>query len=200
MVSFRSRPCSFLLIAERVQPPVVAGLRLRRIKIAFILCEYHINRTSKVGPSNLETLLATIPPYWAPMVKIFHERMGNPDSVEGLALLKAASPLYKADQISKPLLILQGANDPRVKQSESDQIVGAMKDAGVPVTYVLYPDEGHGFAKPNNNIAYTAIAENFLASVLGGRSEPIGDTVKASTAEILEGVEHVAGLADALAD
>ena len=153
-----------------------------------------------VGPSNLETLLATIPPYWAPMVKIFHERMGNPDSEEGLALLKAASPLYKADQISKPLLILQGANDPRVKQSESDQIVGAMKDAGVPVTYVLYPDEGHGFAKPNNNIAYTAIAENFLASVLGGRSEPIGDTVKASTAEILEGVEHVAGLADALAD
>jgi dipeptidyl aminopeptidase/acylaminoacyl peptidase len=153
-----------------------------------------------VGPSNLETLLATIPPYWAPMVKIFHERMGNPDSEEGLALLNAASPLYKADQITKPLLILQGANDPRVKQSESDQIVGAMKDAGVPVTYVLYPDEGHGFAKPNNNIAYTAIAENFLASVLGGRSEPIGDTVKASTAEILEGVEHVAGLADALAE
>ena len=153
-----------------------------------------------VGPSNLETLLATIPPYWAPMVKIFHERMGNPDDEEGLALLKAASPLYKADQITKPLLILQGANDPRVKQSESDQIVGAMKDAGVPVTYVLYPDEGHGFAKPVNNIAYTAITENFLASVLGGRSEPIGDTVKASTAEILEGVEHVAGLANALAN
>ncbi len=153
-----------------------------------------------VGPSNLETLLATIPPYWAPMVKIFHERMGNPNSEEGLALLKAASPLYKAEQITKPLLILQGANDPRVKQSESDQIVGAMKDAGVPVTYVLYPDEGHGFAKPVNNIAYTAIAENFLASVLGGRSEPIGGTVKASTAEILEGVEHVAGLTDALAE
>lgn len=152
-----------------------------------------------VGPSNLETLLETIPPYWAPMVKIFHERMGDPSTEEGLALLKAASPLYKADLITKPLLILQGANDPRVKQSESDQIVGAMKDAGVPVTYVLYPDEGHGFAKPVNNIAYTAITENFLASVLGGRSEPIGDTVTASTAEILEGVEHVAGLADALA-
>ncbi|RGP40028.1 Acylaminoacyl-peptidase [Altererythrobacter insulae] len=153
-----------------------------------------------VGPSNLETLLETIPPYWAPMVKIFHERMGDPSTEEGLALLKAASPLYKADQITKPLLILQGANDPRVKQSESDQIVGAMKEAGVPVTYVLYPDEGHGFAKPVNNIAYTAITENFLASVLGGRSEPIGDTVKASTAEILEGVEHVAGLANALAE
>ncbi len=152
-----------------------------------------------VGPSNLETLLSTIPPYWAPMVKVFHERMGNPETEEGLALLKAASPLYKADKITKPLLILQGANDPRVKQSESDQIVGAMKEAGIPVTYVLYPDEGHGFAKPTNNIAYTAITENFLATCLGGRSEPIGTTVADSTAEILEGAEHVAGLSEALA-
>ncbi|MEL6878212.1 MAG: S9 family peptidase [Pseudomonadota bacterium] len=153
-----------------------------------------------VGPSNLETLLATIPPYWAPMVKIFHERMGDPNTEEGLALLKAASPLYKADQIIKPLLILQGANDPRVKQSESDQIVGAMKEAEVPVTYVLYPDEGHGFAKPVNNIAYTAITENFLATCLGGRSEAIGDTVGDSTAQILEGAEHVVGLEEALAE
>ena len=151
-----------------------------------------------VGPSNLETLLDTIPPYWAPMVKIFHERMGDPNTEEGLALLKAASPLYKADQITKPLLILQGANDPRVKQSESDQIVGAMKEAGIPVTYVLYPDEGHGFAKPANNIAFTAISENFLGTCLGGRSEPIEDTVKDSTAQILEGVEHVRGLQEAL--
>ena len=153
-----------------------------------------------VGPSNLETLLGTIPPYWAPLVKIFHERMGDPNTEEGLALLKAASPLYKANQIMKPLLILQGANDPRVKQDESDQIVGAMKEAGIPVTYVLYPDEGHGFARPVNNIAYTAITENFLATCLGGRSEPIGDTVSESTAQILEGKEHVAGLEEALAD
>ena len=132
------------------------------------------------------------------MVKIFHERMGDPNTEEGLALLKAASPLYKADQITKPLLILQGANDPRVKQSESDQIVGAMKEAGIPVTYVLYPDEGHGFAKPANNIAFTAISENFLGTCLGGRSEPIEDTVKDSTAQILEGVEHVRGLQEAL--
>jgi len=151
-----------------------------------------------VGPSNLETLLETIPPYWAPLVKLFHERMGDPSSEEGLAMLKAASPLYKADKITKPLLILQGANDPRVKQSESDQIVSAMKEAGIPVTYVLYPDEGHGFARPVNNIAYTAIAENFLASCLGGRSEAIGDTLTASTAEILEGAHHVAGLQEAL--
>jgi len=153
-----------------------------------------------VGPSNLETLLDTIPPYWAPLVKIFHERMGNPGSEEGLALLKAASPLYKADQITKPLLIAQGANDPRVKQAESDQIVGAMKDAGIPVTYVLYPDEGHGFAKPTNNIAFFAIAENFLAECLGGRAEPLGDVLVPSSAEILEGAEHVVGLAKALAE
>ncbi len=151
-----------------------------------------------VGPSNLETLLATIPPYWAPLVKIFHERMGDPGTPEGLALLKAASPLYKADQITKPLLIAQGANDPRVKQSESDQIVGAMKKAGIPVTYVLYPDEGHGFAKPTNNISFFAIAENFLAECLGGRAEPLGEVLKPSTAQILEGAEHVKGLKDAL--
>ncbi len=148
-----------------------------------------------VGPSNLETLLSTIPPYWAPMVKIFHERMGNPETEEGLALLKAASPLYKADQITKPLLIGQGANDPRVKQDESDQIVGAMKEAGIPVTYVLYPDEGHGFAKPANSISFFAITENFLAENLGGRAEPFGDVLEPSTAEIVEGADHVKGLA-----
>ncbi|MEP5937171.1 MAG: S9 family peptidase [Erythrobacter sp.] len=147
-----------------------------------------------VGPSNLETLLETIPPYWEPMVKIFHERMGNPGTEEGLALLKAASPLYKADQITKPLLIGQGANDPRVKQAESDQIVTAMKSAGIPVTYVLYPDEGHGFARPVNSISFFAIAENFLAECLGGRAEPVGDVMTPSTAEIVEGAAHVQGL------
>lgn len=153
-----------------------------------------------VGPSNLETLLETIPPYWEPLIAQFHERMGNPNTPEGLAMLKERSPLYFADQITKPLLIGQGANDPRVKQAESDQIVGAMQEAGIPVTYVLYPDEGHGFAKPNNNIAFNAITENFLATCLGGRAEPIGDTVTNSTAEIVEGAEHVKGLSEALAE
>ncbi|OBV10119.1 alpha/beta hydrolase family protein [Erythrobacter dokdonensis] len=152
-----------------------------------------------VGPSNLETLLASIPPYWAPMVKIFHERMGDPGTEEGRALLRAASPLYKADRIEKPLLIAQGANDPRVKQAESDQIVDAMKSAGIPVTYVLYPDEGHGFARPENNIAFFAIAENFLAECIGGRAEPLGDALKPSSARIIEGEEHVKGLEAALA-
>lgn len=152
-----------------------------------------------VGPSNLETLLETIPPYWAPLVKTFHERMGDPSTEEGRELLRAASPLYKADRIVRPLLIAQGANDPRVKQSESDQIVGAMKAAGIPVTYVLYPDEGHGFARPENSIAFYAIAENFLAECIGGRAEPLGDALKSSSTEIIEGAAHVKGLETALA-
>ncbi len=147
-----------------------------------------------VGPSNLETLLETIPPYWAPLVKTFHERMGDPGTEQGRALLRAASPLYKANQITKPLLIAQGTNDPRVKQSESDQIVGAMQAAGIPVTYVLYPDEGHGFARPDNNIAFYAIAENFLAQCIGGRAEPVGDALAPSSAQIVEGAAYVKGL------
>lgn len=153
-----------------------------------------------VGPSNLETLLETIPPYWAPLVKTFHERMGDPRTEEGRALLRAASPLYKADKIIKPLLIAQGANDPRVKQSESDQIVGAMKAAGIPVTYVLYPDEGHGFARPENNISFYAIAENFLSECMGGRAEPLGDALAPASAQIVEGAAHVKGLAAALGE
>ncbi|GMN13159.1 S9 family peptidase [Altererythrobacter sp. MTPC7] len=151
-----------------------------------------------VGPSNLETLLSTIPPYWEPLIAQFHERMGNPNTPEGLAMLKERSPLYSAQNITKPLLIGQGANDPRVNQAESDQIVEAMKSNDIPVTYVLYPDEGHGFAKPENNIAFNAIAENFLATCLGGRAEPIGDTVGASTAQIVEGADFVQGLSDAV--
>jgi dipeptidyl aminopeptidase/acylaminoacyl peptidase len=150
-----------------------------------------------VGPSNLETLLETIPPYWAPMVKQFHERMGNPETPEGLQLLKDRSPLYKADRICRPLLIGQGANDPRVKQAESDQIVEAMERHRIPVTYVVFPDEGHGFARPENNIAFTAIAEAFLASWLGGRAEPFDGELARSTAEIRAGRELVEGLTPA---
>ena len=147
-----------------------------------------------VGPSNLETLLKTIPPYWEPIVKQFHERMGNPGTPEGLALLKERSPLYSADKIVRPLLIGQGANDPRVNKAESDQIVAAMKAKNIPVTYVLFPDEGHGFAKPANNIAFNAVAENFLSTCLGGRAEPIGETVRGSTAQIVDGGQFVNGL------
>lgn len=152
-----------------------------------------------VGPSNLETLLKTIPPYWASIVNQFHKRMGNPNTPEGLALLKERSPLYSADKIVRPLLIGQGANDPRVNQAESDQIVSAMKAKNIPVTYVLFPDEGHGFVKPANNIAFNAVTEGFLSKCLGGRAEPIGDTVRKSTAKVLQGAEFAPGLVEAIA-
>lgn len=151
-----------------------------------------------VGPSNLETLLKTVPPYWEAGKAQMYARMGNPTTPEGLQLLKDRSPLYKAHQIKRPLLIGQGANDPRVNVAESEQIVDAMKSKGIPVTYVVFPDEGHGFARPVNNIAFNAVAENFLAKCLGGRAEPIGGALKASTAQVPHGAEHAPGLSAAL--
>jgi dipeptidyl aminopeptidase/acylaminoacyl peptidase len=148
-----------------------------------------------VGPSNLMTLLATIPPYWAPMVAMFHTRMGNPGTPEGKQLLAAVSPLTHASKITRPLLIAQGKNDPRVKESESEQIVAAMKDASLPVTYALFPDEGHGFARPENNIAFMAVAEAFLSANLGGTYLPITpEELKASTMVIVEGRNGIPGL------
>ncbi len=122
-----------------------------------------------VGPSNLLTLLQTIPPYWSTLVATFYKRMGRLDEPE---FLKERSPLFSSDKITKPLLIAQGANDPRVKQAESDQIVDAMRAGGLPVEYLVFPDEGHGFARPENNLKFTAAAESFLSKYLGGRAEP----------------------------
>jgi dipeptidyl aminopeptidase/acylaminoacyl peptidase len=122
---------------------------------------------SVVGPSNLVTLLKSIPPYWEPMKKQFALRVG-----EGEKFLKSRSPLFKADKIKIPMLIAQGAKDPRVRQAESDQIVKAIKKAGQPVEYLLFEDEGHGFARPENRLKYQAAAEKFLAKYLGGRAEP----------------------------
>lgn len=129
---------------------------------------------SIVGPSNLLTLLETIPPYWEAIRIIFHERMGNPNTPEGRKLLEAASPLNSATKIVKPLLVIQGANDPRVKKAESDQIVIALRDRGFPVEYICAPDEGHGFARPVNNMAAMAASEAFLARHLGGRFQEGG--------------------------
>ncbi len=152
-----------------------------------------------VGPSNLETLLATIPSYWASFYETLARRVGDPRNDNGLALLKARSPLHAADRIARPLLIGQGANDPRVKQAESDQIVTAMKANDLPVTYVLYPDEGHGFARPENRMSFYAIAEAFLARHLGGGAEPFGDDFKGSSLEVPEGADQLDGLPTALA-
>lgn len=137
-----------------------------------------------VGPSNLVTLLETIPPYWENFRQIFARAIGDPETERGQSLLKERSPLTEVDKISKPLLIGQGANDPRVKQSESDQIVDAMKKKGIPVTYVLYPDEGHGFQKPENNLSFFAVAEAFLAECQGGRFQSLGDDFANSSIEI----------------
>ena len=152
-----------------------------------------------VGPSNLFTLLSTIPPYWEAFKKQLYRRMGDPGTPEGQALLKERSPLNFAASIERPLLIGQGANDPRVNVAESDQIVDAMKARNIPVTYVVFPDEGHGFARPVNNIAFNAVTENFLARCLGGRAEGMGDTLKASTAQVRHGAEFSPGLKEALA-
>ncbi len=151
-----------------------------------------------VGPSNLQTLLKTVPPYWEAFREQMYRRVGNPTTPEGVALLKERSPLNSADKIVRPLLIGQGANDPRVNVAESDQIVAAMEAKQIPVTYVLFPDEGHGFARPVNNIAFNAVTENFLAQCLGGRAEPIGDTLKASTAQVKHGAEFAQGLKAAI--
>jgi dipeptidyl aminopeptidase/acylaminoacyl peptidase len=124
---------------------------------------------SIVGPSSLLTLLESIPPYWEQGRKLFHERMGDPNTPEGKAQLLRQSPLTAAAKIKTPLLVIQGANDPRVNKRESDQIVIALRDRGFPVEYMVAPDEGHGFARPVNNMAMFASAEKFLAKYLGGR-------------------------------
>ncbi|MBS0422283.1 MAG: S9 family peptidase [Proteobacteria bacterium] len=151
-----------------------------------------------VGPSNLFTLLNSIPPYWKSFFEDMVRRIGDPRTAEGRELLKQRSPLTFADKISKPLLIAQGANDPRVKQAEADQIVDAMKARKLPVTYVLYPDEGHGFARPQNRLSFYAVAEGFLAKCLGGRAEPIGNDFAGSSLKVKDGADYIQGLPAAL--
>jgi len=148
-----------------------------------------------VGPSNLVTLLESIPPYWESFRQVFARAIGDPETEGGQSLLKERSPLTHVDKITKPLLIGQGANDPRVKQAESDQIVEAMKQKGIPVTYVLYPDEGHGFQKPENNLSFFAVAEAFLAECQGGRYQSLGDDFTNSSIEIPHGIEYVPSIA-----
>ena len=134
-----------------------------------------------VGPSNLITLMQSIPPYWEPMKAMFAHRLGDLETEP--EFLKSRSPLFYCDRIQKPLLIGQGANDPRVKQAESEQIVAAMRQSNRPVEYLLYADEGHGFARPENRLHFYAKAEEFLAKYLGGRFEPVGNLVGHSGVE-----------------
>lgn len=122
-----------------------------------------------VGPSSILTLINTIPAYWSTFLNNFKKRVGDPATEE--EFLKSRSPLFKVDKIKIPMLIAQGANDPRVKQSEAEQIVDAMKSKGIDHEYLLFPDEGHGFVKPENRIKFYDHAEKFLAKHLGGRFE-----------------------------
>ncbi|HEY0460422.1 MAG TPA: alpha/beta fold hydrolase [Pyrinomonadaceae bacterium] len=127
-----------------------------------------------VAPSNLNTLLGSIPPYWEAGRRLFYERMGDPNTPEGKAQLDRQSPLNSVDKIKTPLMVVQGANDPRVNKREADQIVVALRERSYPVEYLLAPDEGHGFQRPVNNLAMVMAAEKFLAKHLGGRFQEGG--------------------------
>jgi len=151
-----------------------------------------------VGPSSLVTLLSNPPPYWMPFMPVMALRVGDVKSEEGRKFLESRSPLFKVEAIKKPLLIGQGANDPRVKQAEADQIVKAMEEKKIPVTYVLFHDEGHGFARPENRFAFYAVTEAFLAENLGGRFESVGEAFAGADMSIPAGQDDVPGLAEAL--
>ncbi|QDX26792.1 S9 family peptidase [Sphingomonas suaedae] len=151
-----------------------------------------------VGPSNLKTLMESFPPYWRPILEgTFYKHIGDPTKPEDVKRMMAQSPISRVDAIKKPLLIGQGGNDPRVVKAESDQIVEAMKARNLPVTYINYPDEGHGFVRPENRLSFFAISEGFLSKCLGGKAQPIGDDFKGSSLEVLEGAAYVPGLAAA---
>jgi dipeptidyl aminopeptidase/acylaminoacyl peptidase len=151
-----------------------------------------------VGPSSLITLLENPPEYWFSFMPVMKLRVGDWTSEAGRKFLESRSPLNFVDKIKKPLLIGQGANDPRVKQAEADQIVKAMNEKKIPVTYVLFHDEGHGFARPESRFAFYAITEGFLKTNLGGRAEPIGEAFAGADFSVPSGKEAVPGLAEAL--
>jgi dipeptidyl aminopeptidase/acylaminoacyl peptidase len=151
-----------------------------------------------VGPSSLVTLLENAPPYWMPFMPVLQDRVGDHTTEEGREKLLERSPLRFVDRIQRPLLIGQGANDPRVTQVESDQIVRAMTEKNIPVIYVLYPDEGHGFARPENRLSFYAVEEAFLAKYLGGRAQPIGTDFQGASIAVPVGADQVPGLAEAL--
>jgi dipeptidyl aminopeptidase/acylaminoacyl peptidase len=146
------------------------------------------------GISNLITFMATIPPYWGPWFSIWKNRLGDPATESGRAFLTERSPLTHIDRAVRPILIAQGMQDVRVVAAESEQMVAALKKRGVPVTYITFPDEGHGFARPENRMAFYAITESFLAKHLGGSRQPVGDDFKGSSLKVETGGELVPGL------
>ncbi len=152
-----------------------------------------------VGPSNIVTLFESFPPYWGPRIERWVARVGGDHRTEeGREFLLSRSPISFVNRISKPLLIGQGSNDPRVNQAESDQIVAAMVEREIPVTYVVFPDEGHGFGRPENKMAFNAVTEAFLSRCLNGKIELIGDDFQGSSITVPAGAEYVPDLAQAI--
>lgn len=152
-----------------------------------------------VGPSNLITFMNSIPAYWKPLWNQFTRGLGgDPNTEEGNKFLAERSPINHINNIKTPLLIGHGKNDPRVKVAESEQIADAMKSKNIPVTYALYPNEGHGFVKPENRISFFAVVEKFIAKFLGGRFEDIGDSMTGSSITVPVGIELVEGLKEAI--
>ena len=152
-----------------------------------------------VGPTDLVTLIRTVPPYWKPDIALFRVRVGDDTTEAGRKFLEDRSPLPHADRIRRPLLIGEGANDPRVKVEQANELVVAMQRKHIPVTYVVFPDEGHGFARPVNRLAFYAVADAFLAEHLHGRYQSIDGALAASTITVPTGASHVPGLEAALA-
>ncbi len=145
-----------------------------------------------VGPSNLVTLLESFPEYWKPFLKgTFFMDLGDPANEDDREFMLSRSPIARVDSISAPLLVGQGQNDPRVTKLEADQIVEAMSAKELPVTYVNFPDEGHGFARPENRLAFFSVMEGFLEGCLGGKSEPVNDAFDDSSIEILFGEGYI---------
>jgi dipeptidyl aminopeptidase/acylaminoacyl peptidase len=151
-----------------------------------------------VGPSSLVSLIESFPEYWKPFMEgSWYRRVGNPAKPDERAELIARSPITRMDQVQRPLLIAQGANDPRVTRKESDSIVQALADKKIPVTYVVYADEGHGFARPENRVSFYAISEAFLSKCLGGRSEPM-TAFPGANISVPQGADIVPGLSQAI--
>jgi dipeptidyl aminopeptidase/acylaminoacyl peptidase len=150
------------------------------------------------GISNLLTFMATIPPYWGPWFSVWKNRLADPATDAGRAFLRERSPLFHMDRATKPILIAQGMQDVRVVAAESEQMVAALKRKGTEVTYVSFPDEGHGFVRLENRLAFFAVTEAFLAKHLGGRYQPIGGDLSGSSLKVETGAEHVPGLPAAL--
>ena len=146
------------------------------------------------GISNLITFMATIPPYWGPWFSVWKNRLGDPDTEAGRTFLAERSPINHLERATKPILIAQGMRDVRVVAAESEQMVAALKQRGVPVTYVTFPDEGHGFVRPQNRLAFYGVTEAFLAKHLGGRQQPIGNDFAGASLKVETGGELIPGI------